>query len=158
MTFWAVWFLTSLGLLTGCASDPAPQPVSLPPTLLQLQIVVGSEVNPDTSGLPSPILLRIYELKESSSFNASDFFGLFNDDKTILSGDLVHKNELILKPGEIKQLDIQPEDAVKSLGVFAAFKQLDDAQWRNSIVFESHQSQKVAIKINRNHLSAELLR
>lgn len=158
MHFLNVLFLISLGLLFGCASEPAPQPVSLPPTALQLQIVLGSDLNPDGTGLASPVLLKFYELKETSGFNSSDFFGLFNDDKTALDGDFLHKNELILKPGETKQLDIQPEESARYLGVFAAFKQLDNAQWRTTISFVPHQTQKIVIKINRNQLSAEMIR
>lgn len=142
-------------LFSGCASEPLSPPPIVPPTVIQLQIVVENDVNPGNFGEPSPVMLRIYELRETSSFNAADFFGLFNDDKAALGGDLLHKNELIVKPGDIKQLEIQPSDSIQSLGVLAAFRKLDTAQWRNSLTIKPHQTQAIALKLSRNQLALE---
>lgn len=144
--------------LVACASDPPAPPPPLPPTVLQLHLEVGSDVNSANQNEASPVILRIYELKEISGFNATDFFALFNDDKSVLGGDLMRKSELILKPGESKDIEIEPGDDAQALGLFAAFRQLDNAQWRSSVKIEAHQKQSIIIKLKRNKLAVELPR
>ena len=152
-----LYALAILGLfLTSCASEPPAPPPPLPPTLVQLQIDCGNDVNLGGDGVASPIMLRIYELRESSSFKAADFFALFNDDKAALGGDLAHKSELLLKPGETKTLTLQPDANIQSLGLFATFRQLDNAQWRASMDITPHQTQLVTIKLDRNQLKLDL--
>lgn len=144
-------------LLIGCASEPPAVPAAtLAPTLIELRIAVDNDVNPGNFGDASPVILRIYQLRETSSFDAADFFALFNNDKAALGGDLLHKNELIVKPGDNKQLDIQAADDARSLGVFAAFRQLDNAQWRNSLKLAQHQTQSITIRLSRNQLTIDL--
>lgn len=58
--------------LSGCSSDPEkPAPVAelspkAPPRTVQIHMVVSDQVNPDLNGRPSPIVMRIYELKSGS--------------------------------------------------------------------------------------------
>lgn len=153
MTRFYFWFFLGL-FLTGCASEP-PAP-ALPPTVVKLQIISSSDVNSGNNGEASPVILRIFELKDSSSFNSADFFALFNDDKAILGSDLGHKSELTLKPGDSKALELQPSEDAQSIGLFAAFRQLDNAQWRTSVKIEPHQTQLVMVKLERNQLRIEL--
>ncbi|MGR8931742.1 MAG: type VI secretion system lipoprotein TssJ [Gammaproteobacteria bacterium] len=141
-------------LLTGCAGEPAA-PTPLPPTLVNVQVDCGTNVNPGNDGAASPVMLRLYELREPSSFKTADFFDLFNDDKAVLAGDLAQKSEMLLKPGETKSLTIQPDSTVHSFGAFAAFRQLDDAQWRGVVEVTEHQTQTVNIKLDRNRLSMD---
>jgi type VI secretion system protein VasD len=151
------FFLIFCGLyLFGCASEPSAPPPVLPPSLVQLQIDASNTVNPGNNGEASPIMLKIYELRESSSFNTADFFALFNNDKAILGGDLVRKSELILKPGESKSLEIKPGEDVQSLGFFAAFRQLDNAQWRTSVKIEKNQTQLVGIRLVGNQVTLDM--
>lgn len=147
---------SSVLLLIGCASDAPAPPAPQPPTIIQLQIESSNMVNLGVNGEASPVILKLYELSEPSSFNAADFFALFNDDKAILGGDLTHKTELVLKPGESKNLLLQPNDDAKSLGLFAAFRLLDNAQWRANATIEQHKTQSMVIKLEQNQLKVEL--
>lgn len=145
-----LYFLALCGLcLTGCASDPPAPP---PPTIVNIAIHCGPELNPGGDGLASPVLLRLYELRSPASFNAADFFALFNDDSAVLGGDLAHKSVFQLKPGEFKQLMLQPEDDSQAIGLFAAFRQLDNAQWRIVRELIPHRTQSWIIHLNQNQL------
>jgi len=149
------WVFLSF-FLAGCASEP-PAPAAAPaPTVVQLQIDASSTVNPGNNSEASPVMVRIYELRGASAFNTADFFALFNDDKAALGGDLVHKSELILKPGESKSLTFKPNEDVQSLGVFAAFRLLDNAQWRSNVKVEAHQTLPVGIRLDGNQLMLDV--
>ena len=152
-----LYFLAFGGLfLTGCASEPPTPPPPPPPTVVNLQIDCSDKLNPGNDGTASPVLLRIYELRGNSSFNAADFFALFNNDKAALGADLSQKSELLLKPGESKSLTLQPDTDIQSLGLFAAFRQLDNAQWRVSTDIMPHRTQWLTIKLDQNQLTLDL--
>lgn len=141
-------------LLPACSSDPV-QPPPPPPTVVELQIEAGADVNADNAGNGAPIMLRLYELRESDSFNTADFFALFDQEQVTLSADLARKQQFLLKPGETKKLSLQPDDDVHSLGFFAAFRQLDSAQWRGLAEVTIHQTQGYKILLNANRLNIE---
>lgn len=148
-------FLTGLALIiSACASEPqAPEP--LPPTIVNLQIEAAANANTGGDGAAAPIVLRLYELKERSAFNAVDFFGLFNDDKSALGTDMVRKQEWFLKPGERKTVNLQPDNATRVLGFLAAFRQLDTARWRGVVDVVPNQTKTYAVKVAGNQLTVD---
>ena len=149
-------FITALNLsLLGCASDPPEPP---PPTIVNLQIEASENVNADSNGNGAPVMVRIYELSGQSNFNATDFFGLFNDDQAALGADLNHKQDFLLRPSESKKLTIKPDDDVQSLGFFAAFRKLDTATWRALVQVQPNQTQSYIVKLIDNQLTAELVK
>lgn len=126
---WLVW--TGVGLLgasglVGCSSPP-PKPVTTP---VSLNLVGGADVNPDARGRASPLAVRVYALKTSAPFDAADFFALFEKDQATLGGELVHREEALLRPGDSRPLKfILPADA-KALAFLAAYRDLERASWR----------------------------
>lgn len=142
-------------LVIGCAGAP-PAPEPLPATRVLLQIEAAGNINPDSTGKPSPVLFRIYRLREQSGFKGADFFALFSHDKATLAGELVGKQEFLLKPGETKPLTLQPEEEAGFIGLLAGFRQLDNAQWRAVVLVKPHQDTPVAVKLENNQLSVGL--
>lgn len=142
-------------ILLGCASDPPADPPPPEPTIVNLQIDAGADLNADSQGKGAPVMLRVYELREPGNFNAADFFAVFNNEQTTLAADLARKQEMLLQPGASKKLTLKPEDAVTSIGFFAAFRQVDSAQWRASTDIKAHQTQTIHLKIKNNQLTIE---
>ncbi|OEZ27128.1 MULTISPECIES: type VI secretion system lipoprotein TssJ [Variovorax] len=116
--------LAAAGLLmAGCASKPVVTPVSI-------TLTAGADANPDARGRASPLTVRVYALKTPGPFEGADFFSLFEKDQATLGAELVQREEMLLRPGESKKLDLTlPADA-KAIGVMAAFRDLDRARWR----------------------------
>lgn len=111
--------------LIGCAATPAP----LKPKMLLLDVSAAANVNPDARGRPSPVLLRIYELKSAAPFEAADFVALYEKDQSILGAEIVVRDELTLSPGESRSVR-REAGASKYLAVMAAFRDLERARWR----------------------------
>ena len=110
--------------LAGCAAKP---PVVTP---VALTLAAGADANPDVRGRASPLTVRVYVLKSPGPFEAADFFSLFEKDTATLGAELVQREEMLLRPGESKKLDLTlPADA-KAIGVMAAYRDLDRARWR----------------------------
>lgn len=143
-------------ILFGCAGEPPVQaPPPVPPTVVNLQIESAADVNSGDDGEAAPVMLRIYELREQSNFNSADFFALFDKEQATLGGDLARKQELLLKPGDSKKLVLQPGDDVRALGFFAAFRQLDTAQWRANVELVPHQTQVLTVRLTTNQLTVK---
>jgi len=81
----------------GCSSK---QPKPPPPT--KAAIVVTADVNPDAAGRPSPIVVRLYQLKEEGAFNGASYFALADKEQATLGPSLESREEYELQPGRRK--------------------------------------------------------
>ena len=146
-----LFLVFGLMFFLGCASAP-PEPVVVPPTLLNLQISATPNTNPDGFGKAQPVLLRIYELREQSNFSGADFFSVFDKEQATLAADLVKKQEFLLTPGENKSLSFETAADTRFIGIFSAFRLLDTAQWRVIAPLVLHQNNVVKLSIDKNQL------
>ncbi|WP_295373283.1 type VI secretion system lipoprotein TssJ [uncultured Pseudacidovorax sp.] len=120
------------GSLLCAASCPVHAQYSAPREQTQLDITLSAaaDVNPDDKGRAAPILIRLYELKSDGVFTSSDYFSLQSNDKALLGGDLLVRDEFILKPGEVKTLRRKSHPDTVALGVLAGYRDLAQADWR----------------------------
>jgi len=130
MRIWAnrVAVLTAAGILClalgACASSQEKTDKA------RMTIVAQSAVNPDANGRPSPIVVRVYQLKADDKFAGADFFALFDDDQKALGGDLLGREEVELAPGEKKELQFSVKRDAKFVGVLAAYRDIRNSRWR----------------------------
>jgi len=131
-----VLLLLGLLLAAGCGSSPP---------LLRGAITVDSNVNPDRAGRPSPIVVRVYELKSVAAFNGADFFALFDSEQATLGGELVGREEFQLQPAETRQYQRQLQPDTKFIGVVGAFRDLEQARWRQTVPLPSKSKPTITI-------------
>jgi type VI secretion system protein VasD len=117
-------FVLGIVLATGCASSPP---------LLEGLVNANAATNPDANGRPSPIVVRVYELKSLAGFGSADFFSLFEKEAETLGGDLVGREEYGLRPGESRPYRRQLQPDTKFIGVVAAFRDLENSAWRQAV-------------------------
>src|SRR4051794_33436729 len=125
-------------LVSACGSKPPPKPASVTGT-----IEAAAQINPSTSKRPSPLLLRIYELRSVAAFNSADFMSLYQRDQAELAADLVTKEEFVMSPGETKTFAKTLAPDTRFLGVVAAYRDLEHAKWRSSVAIQPSQPHKV---------------
>jgi len=113
----------TLLLSAGCASKEIV-------TQLSLNLATSADVNPDANGRASPLTVRLYVLKSSSTFTSADFFSLYDKESATLGADLVQREEALLRPGETKKFDFALKSDARIIGVAAAYRDLDRAHWR----------------------------
>lgn len=99
-------------------------------TQLLLRVEASTGVNPDDSQRAYPIKVRLYELKEPGTFAEADYFSLDTTDKTILIGDLLARDEFILRPGESRVIERKSHPQTQYLGVLAGYRDLARSNWR----------------------------
>lgn len=141
----ARWLLRAavLGSLAACAGPPPPPP--LPPTVVALTLTATADANPTESGQGAPVVVRVYQLASASGFGNAEFFQLFNKDADFLKSDLVKRDEFILAPGQTKTATLTPTDAVKAIGVFAAYRDFQGATWRGTANVPPNQTTRVTV-------------
>jgi type VI secretion system protein VasD len=115
----------ALALTAGCTTPKEP-----PETPVSLNLIAGSDVNPDARGRASPLTVRVYALKSSSAFTSADFFSLYDKDAATLGADLIQREEMTLHPGETRKLNFVLKPDAKAIGVIAAYRDLERARWR----------------------------
>ena len=116
-------------LLAACGSTKPP-----PPTRITATLTASDHINPNEMGQPSPLVVRVYELKNLDQFNAADFFTLYDSDQQALAQSLVARRELSVKPGETTKVEgsASGSEATRFVGVFAAYREGQASTWRAS--------------------------
>jgi type VI secretion system protein VasD len=114
------------GFLPGCGAPP-PKPVV---TQVSMTLTAAADANPDARGRASPLAIRVYVLKSPGAFQSSDFFTLYDKDVATLGADLVQREEVQLLPGENKKLAFTLQPDAKVIGIVAAYRDLEHANWR----------------------------
>ena len=95
-----------------------------------MTVAAGADVNPDASGRPSPVVVRVYQLRTDTAFTNVEFFALFDDDKKALGEALISRDEFVLAPSEQRTLDVSVAGETRFVGAIAAFRDIRNAQWR----------------------------
>lgn len=113
-------------LLAGCS---AVSPFSSL-TKLNLTLAAAERLNPDQHGRPSPVVVRLIELRHPVAFENSDFFSLYERAEQVLPKDWVSTEELELRPGERRFLKLSVAPHSRYVGVVAAYRDLPHVQWR----------------------------
>jgi type VI secretion system protein VasD len=135
-------------LLAGCA----PKPVV---TTVSITLVAGADANPDARGRASPLTVRVYALKSPGPFEGADFFSLFEKDQATLGAELVQREEVLLRPGETRKLDLTLPPDAKAIGVMAAFRDLDRARWREVRPVQTGKAQAMTVTFSARQIRVE---
>ncbi|MBD9483272.1 type VI secretion system lipoprotein TssJ [Pseudomonas sp. PDM14] len=142
--------LALLVALSGCASLSPYSDM----TKLDLRLQASETLNPDLHGRPSPIVVRLLELKNPSSFNNSDFFSLYQRPKESLMPDLISFEELEVRPGEQRDLKLSVQSGSRYVGVIAAYRDLPEATWRYVVSLQEGQINQAALRLDERGLQA----
>lgn len=133
--------------MSGCATRTAK------PYVIRAQIAASLDVNPNREGRPSPVRVRIFQLREAGAFVAADYWALADAEQATLGGNLVQRLEQDLTPGEKREFELKIAPEANALGVVAEFANYRNAQWRvvaqrpNKSLFDIFRKDRVAIDI-----------
>ena len=111
-------------------------------TKVDLRLIAKGDLNLDDNGRPSPLVVRIIELRSAQSFEAAEFFALFQAEQETLGSDWVASEEIELKPGDIKDLKIALQPDSQLIGVLGAYRRLDQTHWRLLLPFALHEKNR----------------
>jgi type VI secretion system protein VasD len=96
----------------------------------KVALSASADINPDASGKPSPVVVRVYQLKGDAAFAGADFFALFDDEMKVLGPELIGREEYVLTPAEHRTVELPVAKTARFVGVVAAFRDIRNSQWR----------------------------
>lgn len=124
-------------------------------TDFQLSFKVAADINPDENATPSPLFIRMYELKSEKLFSKADFIGLYEGDAELLGADMLAKHELKrITPGEDVSHKYVLAEETRFVGLYAEFSQYEDASFKLIIpvVQDNVVSSQAVVTISSNQL------
>ena len=118
-------------------------------TTLEMTLAAGGQLNPNAQRRPSPVVVRVFDLKTPAGFDAATYEGLFEHDKETLAADLVAREDFTLNPGEGKKLPerkLGPE--IKVIGVAVGFRELERAVWRATVPVKANAKNRISVALD----------
>lgn len=147
--------LSVVGMLPGCSgdffkSDPKPSEFSL-------VLSASPSLNPDIEGRPSPIWVRVYQLRSVGVFKTAEFEPLFANDVAVLGAEMLERSEFVLTPNQVVEANdpIKVHEDTRFIGVIAAYHEINLAKWRD-IVEMAPKDQKVALSVSLDRVALRL--
>jgi type VI secretion system protein VasD len=129
------WLMAALCAVfaAGCAK-PIP-PIVFPsappkPKPAAVTLAVSADTNPDSTGRPSPVVVRVYQLKADTAFKAAELLSLLDDDENVLGAELAMRDEYVVLPSEQRNFELPHVEEVRFVGVIAAFRNVRASEWR----------------------------
>lgn len=129
-------------LLNGCAWLMSDM------TKVDMRIVAGGDVNLDDNGRPSPVVVRLLELKAPATFQGADFFALYQDEKQTLGADWVAREEFEFKPGDVQDLRFALQPDSSFVAILAAYRHLDKVNWRMVLPIKLKEKNELTVLLN----------
>lgn len=142
----ALTLLTLTALASGCASSAAGiatnivltamgvknDPASTPPKQVTLQVHASESLNADGSGKGLSTVMRIFKLKDATSFNQATVDTLADADRTrrLLGPDLVEVKEHVLLPGQRYRFREQVDAKNGFLAIAIQFRSPHPQRWK----------------------------
>lgn len=123
-------FLCALTVLVAVAGCKSKRPKPSGPAVAMVSMRAQTDVNPGPDGHPSPIVLRLYQLKADAAFGSSDYFPLFDDEKKVLGADLVSREEKELFPGQTLALEIPFAAETRFIALAGGYHDTGSTSWR----------------------------
>lgn len=103
--------------------------------VLHLDFVAREALNTDareSNSASQPLMIRVYQLRDRKAFDTLVYRQLLKEDETLLTGDLLARRDVVLKPGNAAILDMPMDAAAKFVAVVGLFRQpdMEENSWR----------------------------
>ena len=112
----------ALALVASCGPPP--------PAAVDLAIKASPDLNRNQAGTPLSVAVRLYSLNDRSRFATADAYGLMSRENAVLGDERAGSEEIVVRPGETRNVTMAPKPGVRFLGVAVLFHDIDRAQWR----------------------------
>ena len=96
--------------------------------VLHLDFTAREALNTDareSNSLSEPVVVRVYQLKDSKTFDKTVYQQLLKDGDTILKADLLATRDVVVKPGGDANLDMPMEEDAQFVAVVGMFRHPD---------------------------------
>ncbi len=97
---------------------------------VNISFVSHSLVNPDSNSRSSPVAIYIYNINDIEEFSVVDYFTLVEDSQTQDKSDFYQVDNFVISPSESRKKEYVLEKDQGAIGIVAAFRDLENSQWK----------------------------
>ncbi|WP_281557389.1 type VI secretion system lipoprotein TssJ [Thalassomonas sp. RHCl1] len=125
------------------------------------EIEAVKNINPNFSGDPSPVLLRVFQLTNDANFANSGFTDLLATDLGGLGNELIQSNDYLVQPGSTETIKIDISKNTKYFGLVSGFMDIENASWRQLVAVPEEKMYifgrgKLLIRVNKLSINAQI--
>jgi type VI secretion system protein VasD len=132
----------ALALVASCGPPP--------PAAVDLAIKASPDLNRNQAGTPLSVAVRLYSLNDRSRFATADAYGLMSRENAVLGDERAGSEEIVMRPGETRNVTMAPKPGVRFLGVAVLFHDIDRAQWRAIAPIAASGTTRLVLAIGSN--------
>lgn len=124
---------------------------------LKLDLIARAALNGDEKDQPASVVVRLYQLKSSATFEKASYEQLLADDETVLQGELISSKGLLLRPDATLSVDEPLNKATEQVAVAVFFRAENKARDWRAIIPRDDLSDDKALRLNvdREHIRRE---
>ncbi len=134
-------------IITGCAYTREKLDLD---TSAKLFFKIAEDVNPDTNGRASPVVVNLLFLSNNRQFEQEDLISLMENAEDRLGKDLMNKVRLKeFIPGETRSEFFELTAETTYIGVVTEYIQYQKAEAKLLLKLEPHTNNKFSVRVNR---------
>lgn len=135
-------------LLGGCADAP---PAADAPRLA-ITLHADARLNPDSTGRPAPVEIRLFELASADRFQRAGFLELYRNAATVLGDKTPAPIEATLRPGQTRQLSPSLVPGTRLLAVVVYFRNFTQSRWRALAPVDPADPPRIAVTVSADRV------
>ena len=124
--------------LSGCIHDEVK---------LKASMQAVHYLNPDIKGIPSPLVINIYQLKSTKLFKNISYKQLIDNPADHLGTTLIEQSKIEIRPGQHKYINEYLNFDTNFVGIVAGYRNIDKANWR-SILQVAERTKKIKVRVS----------
>ncbi|GAK88091.1 type VI secretion lipoprotein/VasD [Vibrio ponticus] len=145
------------GFLTAClafvlmACSSSDDVVFQPSISVPVEMQAVEDINTFDDELARPLVVRLYQLRDSGAFESADFVSIYESGDSVLAGSLVDSKVMTpVLPGEARSFVVEVQQDTKYIAVFAEFADYEVATAKSVVALvEEPDENPIIIKISQ---------
>lgn len=137
---------------------PPPTEIEIKPAPAAASIdfiaVASPLANPGPDGVPSPVVMRLYQLNGETNFVNGSFRQLWEEDEKTLGATMLGKTEIYLTPGGVERIKANLIEGTTIVAVVVGYRNFEDAKWRAMVPLQG--DKRFKLKADLKTSSVEL--
>ena len=129
-------------LVEGCGGPPPP--------VVDVTIRANADINPNPTGTPVSVAVRLYSLNAKGRFESADVYSLMQREAQTLGTESAGVEEVVVRPGETRKVTLMPKPGVRFIGIAVLFRDIDRSQWRMVAPIADSGLSRLAISVSGN--------
>ncbi|WP_026375727.1 type VI secretion system lipoprotein TssJ [Aestuariibacter salexigens] len=120
---------------------------------VEITLDVASDINPDQSGRPSPLVLKVFQLTNDVQFRDAQLDKLLDSHASVLGADMRDVDQMTIFPGRSNTYQLTVFKETRFIGILAAFQDEVNSRPKRIYAYDGNKPADLCITISRLDVS-----